>query len=284
VLCATNCGGPRAIYAPPSVMRVMRELDGLKPEEVARQIWQVTYSPGYLEKHRELAEEQMRREIAAPTPLHGADLQFQAFAEFDCSAALPSVQSPTLVLTGDLDQLVSPQNARIIASLIPGASLIVIPGRGHRLMWEATEECIAFVSEFLSDVDAGRLDRAAMPVTQGDQSVLTSFADFMTPAVELFSKWPWMLAGAGVDAMTIARQSIYFGGKAEFGDGKTVVLVPQFGTGLLFTQLANWLKVKQRHTSLGRITVVVFDNFQPGLLSFRQDGGFSHRRNGNATQ
>jgi len=55
-LCATMCGGPRAVYASPSVVRVMRELDGLKPEEIARRIWTVTYSPGYLENHRELAK------------------------------------------------------------------------------------------------------------------------------------------------------------------------------------------------------------------------------------
>jgi pimeloyl-ACP methyl ester carboxylesterase len=29
VLCAMMCGDPRAIYAPPSIVRVMRELDGL---------------------------------------------------------------------------------------------------------------------------------------------------------------------------------------------------------------------------------------------------------------
>ena len=133
VLCATTCGGPRATYAPPSVFRVMRELDGLTPEEIARRIWKVTYSPGYLENHRELAEDQMRREIATPTPLHAADLQFQAFAEFDCSKALPTIQAPTLVLTGDLDQLVSPQNSKLVASLIPRASLIIIPGCGHRM-------------------------------------------------------------------------------------------------------------------------------------------------------
>jgi pimeloyl-ACP methyl ester carboxylesterase len=243
VLCATMCGGPRAIYASPSVVRVMRDLDGLKPEEIARRIWQVTYAPGYLEKHRELAEDQMRREIASPTPLHGSDLQFQAFAEFDCSKALPNIESPTLVLTGDLDQLVSPQNSRIIASLIPGAQLITIPGCGHRLMWEATEECIAFVSEFLFDVDGGHFDRIAVPVAREAQILLANFADFLTPAVELFAKWPWMLAGAGVDAMTIARQSIYFGGKAQFGDGKPVVLMPELGANLMFMQLANWLKV-----------------------------------------
>jgi pimeloyl-ACP methyl ester carboxylesterase len=38
VLCATMCGGPRAIYAPPSIVRLMRELDGLTPQEIARQI------------------------------------------------------------------------------------------------------------------------------------------------------------------------------------------------------------------------------------------------------
>ncbi len=41
VLCATMCGGPRAVYASPSVVRVMRELDGLKPEEIARRIWRL---------------------------------------------------------------------------------------------------------------------------------------------------------------------------------------------------------------------------------------------------
>ena len=68
-------------------------------------IWKVTYSPDYLERHRDLAEEQMRREVALPTPLHAADLQFQAFAEFDGSKALPNLRCPTLVLTGDLDEL-----------------------------------------------------------------------------------------------------------------------------------------------------------------------------------
>jgi hypothetical protein len=242
VLCATMCGGPRAVYASTSVVRVMRELDGLKPEEIARRIWSVTYSPGYLENHRQLAEDQMRREIAAPTPLHAADLQYQAFAEFDCSKTLPDIKVPTLVLTGDLDQLVLPQNSKFIASLIPGASLIVIPGCGHRMMWEATDECVGFVTEFLTGVSEGRRDNLTLTVPQGGRGALAEFLDFLTPAVELFSNWPWMLAGAGVDTMTIARQSIYFGGKAQFGDGKPVVLIPEFSSNLPFLLLSNWLK------------------------------------------
>jgi pimeloyl-ACP methyl ester carboxylesterase len=242
VLCATMCGGPRATYAPPSVGRAMRELDGLTPEEIARQIWSVTYSPGYLENHRKLAENQMRREIAAPTPLHAADLQYQAFAEFDCSKALPNIQAPTLVMTGDLDRLVSPQNSRFIAGHIPGARLIVIPGCGHRMMWEATDECVGFVTEFLTGVYDGRRDDAALPVAQGDQNPLADFFSFLAPAAEFFTGWPWMLAGVGADTMTVARQSVYFGGKAQFGDGKPIILVPQLDSDLPFRLLSNWLK------------------------------------------
>ncbi len=239
VLCATMCGGPRAIYAPLPVARVMRELDGLEPEEIARRIWKVTYSPGYLETNRGLAEDQMRREIAAPTPLHAADLQFQAFAEFDCSRAVPDIQSPTLVLTGELDQLISPQNSRLLANLIPGARLVVIPSCGHRLMWEATDECVAIVTEFLT----GAHDTLAASVSQNHQNPLTRLVDFIAPAMDLFIRWPWMWAGAGLDVLSIARQSVYFGGNAQFGDGKPIILVPQLDDNLSFILLANWLKL-----------------------------------------
>lgn len=43
--------------------------------------------------------------------------------------------------------------------------------------------------------------------------------------------------------MTVARQSVYFGGKAQFGDGKPIILVPQFDSNLPFLLLSNWLKV-----------------------------------------
>ena len=150
ILCATSPGGPQATYAKASVVEVMRDLDGLSPEQAARRIWKVTYAPGYLERHRVLAEDQMRREIALPTPLHAADLQFQAFAEFDGSKALTDIRCPTMVLTGDLDELIPPRNSALMAKLIPDAKLIVVPGGGHRVLWEATPTCVELIVEFLT--------------------------------------------------------------------------------------------------------------------------------------
>ena len=134
---------------------------------------------GYIEKHQESAEEQMRREIAAPTPLHATDLQFQALVEFDCSRALPNIRSPTLVLTGDCDQVVPPANSRIIANLIPGANLITIPGCGHRVMWEATDKCVAFVAEFLANVqDGARLNSVSAPPAEAQSKLFAGFGRF----------------------------------------------------------------------------------------------------------
>jgi pimeloyl-ACP methyl ester carboxylesterase len=244
VLCATMCGGPNAIYMPPSVMRVMRDLDGLTPEEIARRIWKVTYSPGYIEKHRQLAENQMRREIAVHTPLHVADLQFQALAEFDCSKALPAIRSSTLVLTGDGDQMVPPENSKIIARLIPGARLLIIPDCGHRVMWEAADECVEFVAEFLANVRVdGRFDRSSAPSSEGSEQSSLGLVDFVTPAVNLSLKWPWMLFEAGVDTLTIARRSMYFASGVQFGDGKPIILFPELGGSLLFSFLSNWLRM-----------------------------------------
>ncbi|MBV8962644.1 MAG: alpha/beta hydrolase [Hyphomicrobiales bacterium] len=151
VLCATLCGGPRTVYAGPAVISVMRSLVGLSPREAARRIATVTYAPAYLEINRERVERQMLREIADPTPLHAADLQFQAFVDFDSSRALAGLRTPTLVLTGDQDRLIPPGNSKLLAKLIPDARLVILSGFAHRVLWEGAEECASLIKNFLAE-------------------------------------------------------------------------------------------------------------------------------------
>ena len=239
ILCATMAGGPGAAYAESAVVSVLRDLDGLSPEQAARRIWSVTYAPGYLAQHRELAEEQMRREIALPTPLHAADLQFQAFAEFDGSKALAGIRSATLILTGDLDRLISPQNSQRMASRIPGAKLIVIAGGGHRIMWEATEECVLHILHFL-DAD-NRCDE--VPKLKHVNGNAPTLPDALTTTTDWFVRLPETLTGATVQSLTLAFQTIMAGSSSRFGDGKPIVLLPQrFGSDLALLPLSLWLK------------------------------------------
>jgi pimeloyl-ACP methyl ester carboxylesterase len=239
ILSATMAGGPGATYAEPPVVRVMRDLDGLTPEQAARRIWSVTYAPGYLDKHRALAEEQMKREIALPTPLHAADLQFQAFAEFDCSQQLATIKNPTLVLTGDLDRLISPQNSLKIAKLIPVSRLTIVPGGGHRVMWEATDECVSHIAGFLDDVENGR------DVTNAQRlgGYAPPLLDTLASTTQWFFGLPSTLTSAAFDSLTIARRSMLVGSSLPYGDGKPIVLVPpHLGGDLALMPLSAWLK------------------------------------------
>ena len=239
ILCATMAGGSRATYAASSVVAVMRDLDGLSPEQAARRIWKVTYSPGYLERHRDLAEKQMRREVALPTPLHAADLQFQAFAEFDGSKTLANIRCPTMVLTGDLDELIPPENAEMMAKIIPAAKLVILRGCGHRVLWEDTQRCVEVISGLL---DAARGPQPPIRVdSRGAQRYVPTASD--TSAMELLAAWPLILMKAGFESMAIARQSLLGGSASHFGDGKPIILVPQlFGTHLAFFPVSIWLK------------------------------------------
>jgi pimeloyl-ACP methyl ester carboxylesterase len=241
ILCATMCGGPRAIYARPSVVSVMRDLDGLSPEQAARRIWKVTYSPGYLERHPEIAEAQMRREIALPTPLHAADLQFQAFAEFDGSKALADIRCPTLLLTGDQDELISPENSEMMATLIPGARLTIIPGRGHRVIWEASEACASLIGEFIA---GGHDGRNFMPRRRDREDRPPGLLEAFTSSLSLVARWQLAaMRAAGFDTMTFARQAMAAASASRFGDGKPIIVVPQYlGSDLALLPLAIWLK------------------------------------------
>src|SRR5215213_7413771 len=150
VLFATFPGGLLGIPAAWPVLRRLFNVEGLSPEEAARQVWPVTYPAAYLAAHPEAVEAQMRREIAHPTPDHAARGQGAALRAFSSGLRLSQIRAETLVATGSEDQLVPPGNARILANGIPGARLAVLPGLGHRAIWEAPEDTAALVRRFLA--------------------------------------------------------------------------------------------------------------------------------------
>jgi len=274
MLCATMSGGANAVYAKPSTVSVMRDLDGLSPEQAARRIWKVTYSRGYLERHPEAAETQMRREIVLPTPLHAADLQFQAFAEFDGSEALGAIRCPTLVLTGDSDELIAPQNAKMMANIIPHSKLVIVPDCGHRVMWEATDECVLLISGFVATAGEGRnLARQ----TSGRAHREADVFDFVSPSLQLLAQWPFAVTAASFDIMNYARRAVVNGSGSRFGDGKPVILFPQYlGSDLALLPLTMWLK------ALGYrpVTAGLLLNFQDAFVEqtlFRLIGDITDR-------
>ena len=71
----------------------------------------------------------------------------------DSFDTLRAVTVPALVVTGDEDQLSTPEDARAMADAIPGARLVTIPRAGHLTNVEAPEEFTATLLEFLAGVE-----------------------------------------------------------------------------------------------------------------------------------
>jgi 3-oxoadipate enol-lactonase len=72
-----------------------------------------------------------------------------ALLPFDRRAALPGIQVPTLVITGEDDRTAPADVARRMAARIGGAELVILPGTGHLLMLEQPQAFDAAVLEFV---------------------------------------------------------------------------------------------------------------------------------------
>src|SRR5438034_1835051 len=67
---------------------------------------------------------------------------------------LAEIRVPTLVVLGDLDETGVTRAAEAIASGIPGARKVVIPGTAHMLTMEKPAEFTRLVLEFLQGLPA----------------------------------------------------------------------------------------------------------------------------------
>jgi pimeloyl-ACP methyl ester carboxylesterase len=62
---------------------------------------------------------------------------------------MEAITAPTLVIHGELDALVPPENGRIISGRIPGAELVMIPNANHVLMTDQPEQVSKVLVEWL---------------------------------------------------------------------------------------------------------------------------------------
>jgi class 3 adenylate cyclase len=81
--------------------------------------------------------------------------------EIDIRHVLPAVRVPTLVLHGAEDRIVPPEAARDLASRIPGAEYVELPGVGHLALGDAGHPIRVATRRFLTDVwESGSWDEA----------------------------------------------------------------------------------------------------------------------------
>jgi 3-oxoadipate enol-lactonase len=132
----TYCGGPGSSVTSPEVFQKLAEpMMAGDREGSLRAGWEVNVSPRMAddaEARERFMQIAQTRAVAVPVIM----AQLQAIAGHDTSARLGAVTAPTLVVHGTEDLMLSHENGRLIASLIPGARLEIIDGVGHLFFWE----------------------------------------------------------------------------------------------------------------------------------------------------
>lgn len=82
----------------------------------------------------------------APLQIEGWERAFWEFnrapREFDVSKRLAEISTPTLLITGDTDEVVATADTESLATKIPGSILFVIPNSGHLAHEETPEETL----------------------------------------------------------------------------------------------------------------------------------------------
>jgi pimeloyl-ACP methyl ester carboxylesterase len=124
--------------------------------ERALEARRVIGSPGFPRDEQDI---RARAALAFDRGVNPAGFQRQLaaiYASGDRTAALRSIDVPTLVVHGEDDQLVPLGGGRATAAAIPGAELWTVPGMGHDLPRAVWPDLFARIGSLADAVDASR--------------------------------------------------------------------------------------------------------------------------------
>ena len=97
------------------------------------------------------ASSQGHKSRVTPPTRKGYAYQLMAMAGWTSMHYLPFLKQPTLIMSGDKDNIVPLINARILRSVIPRADLRVVKGGGHLFMVSRAAEVVPVITRFLDD-------------------------------------------------------------------------------------------------------------------------------------
>ena len=136
-LVATHPGIAHAVINPEALALVTSGRADMTPQEAAEVSIPFNYAPS---TPRERIEEDWAVRLPLACSLAGYTAQVQGTIPWTRYDDLGQVAAPTLVLHGELDALVPPENGRRIAERIPGAEHVTVPEANHVLMTDQPEQ------------------------------------------------------------------------------------------------------------------------------------------------
>ena len=149
ILGCTACGGRDSVPASREVVAALGARKTMTREEA---MWAMAPYIYDASTPRERIEEDFAHRLSAPVTADGYFAQLGGIRAWSGSLSrLPSIAVPTRVVHGETDQLVPPENGRIIARAIPHARLVMIPNASHIFMTDRFDAARDAVLSFLEE-------------------------------------------------------------------------------------------------------------------------------------
>jgi pimeloyl-ACP methyl ester carboxylesterase len=146
---AGSAGGAKAVPMSKKTLAVMTDMSGTAEERGLR-LLTLLFPQSYRDAHPRYYESFPRPSEQMSAAAIG--LQDKAIGEWKgVWSGLRSISCPTLFITGAEDVITPPANAKLMAAVVPGAELEVVPGAGHGLMYQDPQELAGAVMDFLDE-------------------------------------------------------------------------------------------------------------------------------------
>jgi len=150
ILCNSSCGGSKSILASPEVLQIVNKTrSGRTPIEIAQESLKIFYSPDFIKDHPKLIDYAVQNMAKSQMLPKNYEWQGRAIKSFKTCDRLKNIIIPTLIMHGAKDVLVPPQNAKILADLIPNAHIKMFAESAHAPYVEEPDAVIEAIVEFL---------------------------------------------------------------------------------------------------------------------------------------
>lgn len=150
VLYGSACGGKEAIAAPAEILKKLFDTES-HPKKLTEFALQLMVPFWWLEENPSFA----KGFLAQPMSVYVKNLpavrkQIRAIMEWPGSFnRLENIKKDTLILTGNEDIVVPPENSRILNERIENSTLKMIEGGGHGMLYQYPEIFVNVVTDFL---------------------------------------------------------------------------------------------------------------------------------------
>jgi pimeloyl-ACP methyl ester carboxylesterase len=153
ILCSTNFGGPNHIPITPEAMAVLSDTTSIPLTRFTNGL-KVSTAPGWADANPGVVKEWITWRIANPLDVAAYQAQMAIGLglipeEAAFEKKLSRISVPTLILFGEHDKVVPPENAELIQKQIRGSQVAIIPDAGHFFPIEAPEAASQIVIDFI---------------------------------------------------------------------------------------------------------------------------------------